>query len=201
LTQLIQGLQPYFYITASNHMNPLRRQIVTFVPALGALATAARWTDVLAQDSAADREKAAPPMPTVGAKIKLPALTLLDGSTFNPRPAEGHITVVYWWASTCPFCAQQSPEMQKLWQSHQHAGLQMLALSVDKSPSDALAYLHKKGYNFPTAWVSREVHQALPKPKGLPITLVLSGDGKVLQAEKGQMFPEDVAQLASWLTA
>jgi hypothetical protein len=39
--------------------------------------------------------------------------------------------------------------------------------------------------------------EALPKPKGLPITGVLSSDGKVLQAEKGQMFPEDVAQLAS----
>jgi hypothetical protein len=62
-------------------------------------------------------------------------------------------------------------------------------------------YLHKKGYTFPTAWVSPEVHKALPKPKGLPITLVLGTDGNVLQAEKDQMFPEDVAQLASWLTA
>ena len=140
-------------------------------------------------------------MPAVGSKVKLPALTLLDGSAFNPSQAEGRITVVYWWASTCPFCAQQSPEMQKFWQSHSSRGLQMLALSVDKTPGDAQAYLDKKAYTFPAAWVSPEVHKALPKPKGLPITLVLNGDGKVLQAEKGQMFPEDVAQLASWLTA
>ena len=51
----------------------------------------------------------------------------------------------------------------------------------------------------PAAWVTREVHQSLPKPKGLPITLVLDQIGKLLQAEKGQMFAEDVAQRANWL--
>jgi hypothetical protein len=91
--------------------------------------------------------------------------------------------------------------MQKLWQTHRNQGLQLLTLSVDKNPTDATAYMQKKGYSFPAAWVSPEVHQALPKPKGLPITLVLNRDDKVLQAEKGQMFPEDVALLASWLTA
>lgn len=75
----------------------------------------------------------------------------------------------------------------------------MLALSVDKKPVDATAYLQKKAYTFPSAWVTPDIHKALPKPRGLPITLVLGRDGRVLQAEKGQMFPEDVAQLANWL--
>ena len=72
----------------------------------------------------------------------------------------------------------------------------MLALSVDKQPADAVVYLKMKGYTFPSAWVNPDVHRAFPKPKGLPITLVLGRDGKVLQAERGQMFPEDVEQLA-----
>jgi hypothetical protein len=182
-------------------MNPLRRQFVSAIPALGALAASAQLTDALAQESVADREKVAPQMPAVGSKVKLPALTLLDGSAFSPSQAERRITVVYWWASTCPFCAQQSPEMQNVWLSSQSKGLQMLALSVDKSAGDAIAYLQKKGYTFPAAWVGPELHQALPKPKGLPITLVLDRNGKVLQAEKGQMFAEDVAMLSRWLPA
>jgi hypothetical protein len=43
------------------------------------------------------------------------------------------------------------------------------------------------------------VQAVLPKPKGLPITLVRGRNGRVLQAEKGQMFAEDVEQLARWL--
>jgi cytochrome oxidase Cu insertion factor (SCO1/SenC/PrrC family) len=180
-------------------MNPLRRRLVSALPTLGALAASARWNELLAQDSMADREKAAPPMPALGSQVSLPAVTLLDGSAFQPSSANGHVTIVYWWASNCPFCALQSPEMQTFWQTHRDQ-VQMLALSVDKRSTDAMAYLQKKGHTFPSAWVSPEVHRVLPKPKGLPITLVVGRNGKVLQAEKGQMFPEDVAQLVSWLT-
>ena len=141
-------------------------------------------------------EAKAPPLPEVGAVVKLPPVTLLDGRGFQAQPAKP--LLVYWWASTCPFCALQSPEMQKLWHKLSGQGLQMLALSVDRKAQDAALYLQKRGYTFPTAWVTPAFQAALPKPKGLPITLVLDGKGQVLQAEKGQLFAEDVEQLARW---
>jgi peroxiredoxin len=109
------------------------------------------------------------------------------------------VTVVYWWASTCPFCAQQSPEIQKLWQSQQGKGLQMLALSVDRQPEEALPICTRRAIPFHLHGSAPRCTVALPKPRGLPVTLVLGRDGKVLQAEKGQMFAEDVAQMAQWL--
>jgi hypothetical protein len=183
-------------------MNYVRRSIVAGIPVLGALAFMARHGVALAQTSPAlspaAMEATAPPLPGVGILLHLPELVLLDGSVFKPAQTRNRITLVYWWSSTCPFCALQSPEIQKLWIAQQSKGWQMLALSVDKQPADAVAYLKKKGYTFPSAWVTPEVHRAFPKPKGLPITLVLGRDGKVLQAERGQMFPEDVEQLARW---
>jgi peroxiredoxin len=107
--------------------------------------------------------------------------------------------VVYWWASWCPFCAQQSPEMQKLWAATRERGLQMLALSIDKNPEDARAYLQKKGYTFPAVWLSPALARSYAKPEGLPVTVVRGKDGRVVQAEKGQLFAEDVAELARWL--
>lgn len=152
-----------------------------------------------ATQSPTQREAQAPALPAPGTAIVLPRLTLLDGSTFDPAQGPAAATVLYWWASTCPFCAEQSPEMHRLWLAHGSRGLRMLTLSVDKQAQDAQAYLMRKGYTFPAAWVSPQVHAVLPKPKGLPITLVLARDGRVLQAEKGQLFPEDVARLARWL--
>ena len=149
--------------------------------------------------SPAARERLAPPLPATGTLVNLPEVALLNGGHFKPDQAKGQVLVIYWWASTCPFCALQSPEMQKLWQAQQARGLQMLALSVDKKPADAAAYLQKKGYTFPAAWVTPDLHKALPKPRGLPVIVALGRDGRVLQAERGQMFPEDVAQLANWL--
>lgn len=141
-------------------------------------------------------EAKAPPLPDVGRVLTVPPITRLDGTPFAPEQARGQVLVLYWWASTCPFCALQSPEMQKLWARHQGRGMQMLALSVDRKQADALPYLQKRGYTFPAAWVTPEFQAQLPKPKGLPITVVLGRDGRVLQADRGQMFAEDVEQLA-----
>jgi thiol-disulfide isomerase/thioredoxin len=138
-------------------------------------------------------------LPAIGTLLKLPEVPLFDGSVFRPAQVEGQVLVIYWWASDCPFCAQQSPEMQKLWQSQQARGLQMLTLSIDRKREDALAYLKKKGYTFPAGFVTPEIQRVMPKPRGLPITLVRGRDGRLLAAEKGQLFPEDVELLAQWL--
>ena len=39
----------------------------------------------------------------------------------------------------------------------------------------------------------------IDKPEGLPVTVVRGKDGRVAQAEKGQLFAEDVAELARWV--
>lgn len=179
-------------------MDIIRRRITASLPALGVLALAARHGLSAAQTPAAT-EAAAAPLPVIGAAMQLPEVRLFDGSVFVHAQAQGKITLIYWWASTCPFCALQSPEMQKLWLAHKDRGLQMLALSVDRKPQEALAYLQKKGYTFPSGWVTPEIHRVLPKPRGLPVTLVRGRDGKVLQAERGQMFPEEVELLSRWL--
>ena len=151
------------------------------------------------QTTPAAMEAIAPPLPSLGTYLALPSVTLLDGRPYAPEQAKGKITLVYWWSSTCPFCALQSPEMEKLWQTHKAHGLEMLALSIDRKPQEATAYLQKKGYSFPSAWVTPDIQRVMPKPRGLPITLVRGRDGKVLQAERGQMFPEDIEQLARWI--
>ena len=163
------------------------------------LQTAAAGLALPASAMAQTKPAKEPPLPAVGSALALAPAPLLGGGQFEPAQAEGRVLVLYWWASWCPFCAEQSPEMQKLWDAQRGRGLQMLALSIDKRPEDATAYLRKKGYSFPAAWLSPELLKTYRKPDGLPVTVVRGKDGRVAQAEKGQLFPEDVAQLARWL--
>ena len=169
---------------------PINRRLWTQMAALGSLAPVLGW---------AQTSKRELPMPAVGTPMALAPVDLLGGGRFEPADAEGKVLVVYWWASWCPFCALQSPEMQKLWDAHRAQGLQMLALSIDKKPEDAIAYLRRKQYTFPAAWIDSNLAQAYPKPGGLPVTLVRGKDGRVVQTEKGQLFAEDVADLKRWL--
>ncbi len=174
----------------------------SLICAAGALA-APGWLH--AQASAAStaeiaaREKAAPPLPAVGTPLSVPALDLLDGGRFEPDQARGRVLVLYWWASWCPFCALVTPHLAKLWRAERARGLSLLTLSIDRKAEDARAYLRQRGYDFPAALVTSEIDRALPKPKGLPITIVVGRRGTVVQAEAGQLFPEDVEALARHL--
>jgi thiol-disulfide isomerase/thioredoxin len=144
-------------------------------------------------------ESRAPPLPAVGSVLDLPAIERLDGSRFTPREAEGQVLLLYWWASWCPFCALTSPHVEALWRAERARGLQMLALSIDREAQPARDYLVKRGYTFPAAWVTPTLARALPKPRGLPVTLVRGRDGRVRQAEAGQLMPEDVQEMARHL--
>lgn len=166
---------------------------------LAALAILPAVPPTRAQSSTAPGDDKAAPLPKKGTPLALAEVPMLDGSTFRPAHADGHVLVIYWWASWCPFCALQSPSMDKLWREQRGRGLKMLGLSIDRKPEDASAYLARRGYVFPSGHVTPAVAQALPKPKGLPVTLVRGRDGKVLLAEAGQLFPEDVEAIADFL--
>ncbi len=176
-------------------MDRQRRTLLATLALGGPLAAGAQS----APADAAAREAQAPPLPAVGAALALPAVDLLDGSRFAPPLADGRVLVLYWWASWCPFCALVSPEMNKLWLAQRERGLAMLTLSIDRRAEDAVGYLRRRGYAFPAAFVTPDVQRALPKPKGLPVTIVRGRDGRVLQAEAGQLFAEDVQALARHL--
>lgn len=189
--------QPGAQSPAAQTALPNRRQILGWTGA-GCLA----WQGVSAQAqpvSAAAEEARAPALPAVGSTLTVPPITLLNGDVFDATTPARKPLLVYWWASTCPFCALQSPAMEKLWRAQQAGGLRMVALSIDRKPQDAQAYLKAKGYTFPAAWASPEWRQRFPKPKGLPITLLIGTDQKVMLAERGQMFEEDVLAIGQML--
>lgn len=171
-----------------------RRKLIQSLAVLAAPGVAARaWA-----------RGAESPLPKVGSSLSLPAVTLLDGRAWTPAAVGGKTLVVYWWASWCPFCAIQSPHIEALWRANRDKGLEVLALSIDKEPAAAVNYMKAKGYSFPAGMLTPAVSKVLPKPAGLPVVVVLKvarngRSGKVLFAEAGEMFPEDVEGLKKYL--
>ncbi len=170
----------------------------SLLAAVTGLAGGSAWAQQAAQAPAAGTDRGGPP-PAPGSLLPLPDFTRFDGRTLTQADADGHVLVLYWWASWCPFCAVQSPLMEKLWLAQRSRGLQFWGLSIDRKPEDATGYLARRGYSFPSGLVTPAFARALPKPKGLPVTVVRGRDGRVLMAEAGQLFPEDIEQIARFL--
>ncbi len=144
-------------------------------------------------------------LPKLGSTRQLPDVKLLDGQVWTPQKQPLRALVVYWWASWCPFCAVQSPHIEALWRAQKANGLSVLALSIDKQALAASSYMKSKGYSFPAGMLTPDVAKMLPKPKGLPVVVVLKIDkakpreGKVVFAEGGEMFPEDIEGLKRFI--
>ena len=141
----------------------------------------------------------APALPQPGAALALTDVTLLDGSVWRASGAAGQVLVVYWWASWCPFCAVQSPHIEKLWRKERSRGLQVLALSIDRTPEAAAGYMRQKGYTFPAGMLTPDVAKVLPKPKGLPVVAVRGRAARVVFAQAGEMLPDEIEGLAQFL--
>ena len=171
-----------------------RRTALARASALAAWAAVPAWAEQVSPGT----DRGGPP-PAPGTKLELPAVTLFDGRTVTQADADGRVLVLYWWASWCPFCAVQTPLMEKLWLAQRSRGLRFLGLSIDRKAEEATGYLAKRGYTFPSGLVTPAIARALPKPKGLPVTVVRGRDGRVLMGEAGQLFPEDVEHIAGFL--
>ena len=143
-----------------------------------------------------------PALPKVGSAMHLPDLKLLDGKDWKAADVDGNALVVYWWASWCPFCALQSPHIEALWKAARTSGLSVLALSIDEKPAAAINYMKAKNYSFPAGMLTPQVAKSLPKPAGLPVVVVLKvkgREGRVVFAEAGEMFPEDIEGLKKYI--
>ena len=184
--------------------DPTGRGRRLWLAAAGAIAVGeSGWVRALAPPptilSASTEPRGELPVPAVGSRLALGDVPLLDGTTLGAADRSGKVTVIYWWASWCPFCAEQSPLMESLWREQRLRGLLVLGLSIDRSAEIAAAHLKRKRYTFPSAWLSPALAARLAKPRGLPVTVVVGPDDAVLRAESGQMFDDDVAALAAFL--
>ena len=134
-----------------------------------------------------------------GSPFEFPVIRTLEGRVIEPSYWKGKVVIIERWASWCPYCARQNVNMNGLHQSFKAAGLEVLALSVDKQPDAALDYMRDKGYAFHAAMMTSEFRSRLGQTKILPEIWVIGRDGRFKEYIPGEMFPENVEHLATWL--
>ena len=138
-------------------------------------------------------------LPATGSRLHIEALTLLNDEILQPQSLSGRWLVLYYWASWCPFCAQQTPEMQKLHDQVKNKGMTVLGISIDKELQNAKRHFQKHNYSFQSVWLNPSLKTDLFKPSTIPTTLVYNPESLLVQADKGQMFSEDIENLSKYL--
>jgi peroxiredoxin len=110
------------------------------------------------------------------------ALTGLDGKTYSLESLHGRVVLLNFWATWCPPCRREMPDMQKL---HDRFGEKLVVLAVsDEELSVVSKFLDKQKYTFPVALdTGRKVNGAFGI-QGIPKSFVFDKEGKLVgQAE------------------
>ena len=134
-----------------------------------------------------------------GEVVHLPPLALLDGSAFDPAVLKGKVVMLEFWATWCPFCAKQNPHMEALHRAHQARGLEILAVSIDKSAKAAADYMRAKGYSFRAGMLNPAYERIYRLRRALPQVYVIGRDSRVARIDLGEMFEEDIRDIARLL--
>ena len=75
--------------------------------------------------------------------------TATNGSAIDLAQFRGKVVLVDFWASWCPDCVRELPEIQKLDQTYRASGLVILGISLDRDRQAMSNFLIKKGINWP----------------------------------------------------
>ena len=122
-----------------------------------------------------------------------------DGGSVARARFRGHPLVINFWATWCPPCVKEMPELDRFAQTFAGQGWQVLGLAID-GPKPVREFLARIKISFPiglAGFEGTDLSRRLGNEGGsLPFTVAFDSRGSVIQRKLGETSYE---QLASWV--
>ena len=130
--------------------------------------------------------------------VRLPCLT--DGAELALDDLGGRPVLVNLWASWCAPCREEMPLLQ---QAYERYGDQIGFLGVDTQDTRSAAVSFLADFGITYAHVVDDDKQLLTElgAPGLPLTLAVDADGRIVDRQIGQMSAARLEELATGLAA
>ena len=110
------------------------------------------------------------------------SINRLDGTAVNFAEYRGRVVVLDYWATWCPACRREMPELEKLYQHYKrNSRVTFWAVDVQgngETPEKAKAFMQNEGYTVPIALGSEKSSEQV-NPEGFPSLVILDADGRV----------------------
>jgi len=114
------------------------------------------------------------------------ALKDLDGVERHLSDFRGTWVVVNYWATWCPPCIDEMPELMDFHEAHQSAGVTVLGVNVEEiEVRDLRQFVESLFVDYPILLSGSYPPEAMPAIFGLPTTFIVSPDGDIVATELG----------------
>ena len=115
----------------------------------------------------------------------------LDGGAMNLAAVDGRPTVINLWATWCPPCRREMPALARAQDAH--PDVRFLFVNQGEGQAQVADWLEGAGLEIDNVLLDRAM--AVPRhygTVGLPVTLFLGPDGRLVRAHVGEIAPEQI---------
>jgi thiol-disulfide isomerase/thioredoxin len=133
-------------------------------------------------------------MPLVATAVDMP-LTAVNGSKVNLNQYQGRWLVVNYWATWCPPCIVEMPELQSFHDEYADKGAMVIGINVENiSKQQLVTFLDDYFITYPNFVAGPTQQSELGLIPGLPTTFMVSPEGEVVARQVGPVTREMIEQ-------
>lgn len=110
-------------------------------------------------------------------------LNLVDGTQKQLSESRGHVVILSFWATWCPYCIEEMPDIQKITEDYE--GVEAILVNCGEGAQTVEDFMAENSYSFTWALDEDYAVQSAYPTSGIPYTLVIDAEGNVVQAFSG----------------
>ena len=120
------------------------------------------------------------------------ALEDLDGNIITLASLGGKNLIINFWATWCPFCVDEMPDLQKLYENYKDEDLVVIAINIQESKSRVTKFLEDEGIDLPILLDEKGTTAITYGANSIPLTIAVNKEGVVVAGHRGKLTYEQM---------
>ena len=115
--------------------------------------------------------------------------TTLEGKTLALDALRGKVVLVNFWATSCPGCIKEMPDMVETYKQYKDRGFEIVAVAMQYDPPSYVAnFVETRQLPFPVVLdVDGEHARAFGNVQVTPTAFIIGKDGQILEQKLGEL--------------